>query len=268
MKVVFLDIDGVLQPHANKNRFQHINEIDAIVGDLNEKFPQYADWQQFTEKAGQYDITAVMYDWDQGAVDRLRHVLDTTGAKIVLSTDWRYKDTPMMKALLALHGLDKYLVGSTYFIKDYNVGYGDDDYKERYERVAKNRAAYRQFKAYMQKCFDEAYPPKEDEEYSWKLIQVDERAIEIREYLDRHPEVTSYITIDDRDLSYGLDGHAVVTRRDVFLPENEAEALSILMKADGPYPLPEQCRTPVLDQWRTDWLADFERQEADCYPKA
>ena len=164
MKVVFLDIDGVLQPSNNQQRFKHIDEIDDIIARLNQKIPQYADWQQYLKHGGAYDITAVMYDWDEAAVKRLHNILETTGAKIVLSTDWRYKDTPFMRALLSLHDFDKYLVGSTYFIKDYSVSHGDENYKERYEHVEAARSAYREFRSKLQKSFEEDYPPKQEED--------------------------------------------------------------------------------------------------------
>ncbi|MDR0939788.1 MAG: hypothetical protein LBN29_10665, partial [Mediterranea sp.] len=67
-------------------------------------------------KLGAYGRAAVYYDWDKPAVERLREILDTTGAKIVLSTTWRRMGIPIMRALMAIHHLDSYLVDSTFCI--------------------------------------------------------------------------------------------------------------------------------------------------------
>ena len=37
MKVLFLDIDGVLQPCGRQERFEHKDEIPAISAELNKK---------------------------------------------------------------------------------------------------------------------------------------------------------------------------------------------------------------------------------------
>ena len=101
----------------------------------------------------------------------------------------------------------------------------------------------------MQEEFNKVYHPFKDPK-KWFTTSVDERAIEIREYLDRHPEITSYITIDDRDLVYGLDGHAIVTDHDIMDQIDYYTGMDILAKEDGPFPLPESCKTPELEAWR------------------
>ncbi|MGM9758874.1 MAG: HAD domain-containing protein [Parabacteroides sp.] len=252
MKALFLDIDGVLQSPSSRNRFAHLKEVDDIVKRLNEEKPADEDWQVYTKCGGQYDILAVMFDWDEEAVSFLRNILDTTGAKIVLSTDWRYKGVSMMKALLSIHDLDQYYADSTYFVEDYDIVYGDPDYEKRSKRANENREEYREMRYHLAKAFDKAYPPY-DKANGWKKVRVDERAIEIREYLDRHPEITSYVALDDRDLRYGLDDHAVVTRG-VLLEEKAKECVEILNREDGPFALPEVCRIPELQAWREKWV--------------
>lgn len=254
MKALFLDIDGVLQPHSSKERFSHIDEMKQIVEQLNVSHPAGQDWKEFAKMGGQYDIAAVMFDWDQPSVERLRNVLDTTGAKIVLSTDWRYKGEPMMKALLSLHGLDKYYYDSTYYVKDYYLPLDAPDYERRSEVAEENRMEYRMLLRHLQSAFDKVYPPVQEPD-SWYAKHVDSRAVEIREYLDRHPEITAYVTIDDRDLCYGLDGHAVVTRHDQLTEEEDQACIEILSKEDGPYALSDACRTEELLAWREKWLS-------------
>ena len=78
MKIIFLDIDGVLQPYNNNERFNH--DLKETVKKVAEK---YNDEIYFTMDP--YDVAAVYYDWDEKAVRLLRDCLDKTGAKIVIS---------------------------------------------------------------------------------------------------------------------------------------------------------------------------------------
>ncbi|MCP4687132.1 MAG: hypothetical protein GY859_03720, partial [Desulfobacterales bacterium] len=105
-KVIFLDIDGVLQPTSAQDRFRHdmdelqerlIRESDEGYGELNK-----------------YDIAAVQYDWHEQAVDNLRSLCEKTGANIVISSDWRSEKTlEQLKLLFKIHGLDSRVVGMT-----------------------------------------------------------------------------------------------------------------------------------------------------------
>ena len=48
-------------------------------------------------------------------VKMIRRVLRDTGAKIVVSSNWREGGYRLVKALLSMHGLDRYIVGMTSF---------------------------------------------------------------------------------------------------------------------------------------------------------
>ena len=102
MKVIFLDIDGVLQPSTNQKRFDvDRKETAAMLA------KQYCD-DIYTE-LDEYDVAAVYCDWDVKAVGLLKECMDKTGARIVLSSDWREtRSRRDMLALLRLHGLDGY----------------------------------------------------------------------------------------------------------------------------------------------------------------
>ena len=104
MKIVFLDIDGVLQPYDSEYRFYEIDKkAKRIVYDLSEKYD--VDYEQYSI----YDILAVYYDWNMEAILRLKKVLDETNSKIIISSDWKSERFPhKMRDLLKIHDLDKY----------------------------------------------------------------------------------------------------------------------------------------------------------------
>ena len=104
MNIVFLDIDGVLQPYDSENRFYEINrKTKELVDLLSQKYQ--IDYTKYSV----YDILAVYYDWDESAVARLKNVLDKTTSKIIITSDWRSIKLPnKMHDLLAIKGLDNY----------------------------------------------------------------------------------------------------------------------------------------------------------------
>lgn len=102
-KVVFLDIDGVLQPPTAQERFNH--DMDALKEELAEKYHD----EHFLE-LDKYDVAAVYYDWSESALRHLRNLLSYCDAEIVLSSDWRFSKTiEDMRTLLKIHCLNEYL---------------------------------------------------------------------------------------------------------------------------------------------------------------
>lgn len=253
MKALFLDIDGVLQPKSNHNRFEHIKEMNEIVERLNVSHPAEKDWKEYAKYDGHYDIAAVMFDWDKAAVELIRDILESTNAKIVLSSDWKEKGESMMKALFSLHGLDKYFYDTTYYVKEDCVYYVDTDNERKWRIAETKKKEFRTIKANLYTKLEEIYP-KIDIPSKWFPTYVDGRTVRIREYLDRHPEITSYATIDDRNIEYGLDGHGVTTKNSVIDEDAAAKCKEILAIEDGPYPLPTNCKTKELQEWRDKWV--------------
>ncbi|MCP4702942.1 MAG: hypothetical protein GY862_39685 [Gammaproteobacteria bacterium] len=103
--VVFLDIDGVLQPHENSWRFDH--DLKKLREELARKYnnDEYLEMDR-------YDLGAVYYDWDKEAVERLRRLCIDVPAEIVISSDWRtYSPLSRLKDYFKLHDLDKYITG-------------------------------------------------------------------------------------------------------------------------------------------------------------
>ena len=105
--VIFLDIDGVLQPDSSQRRFKQ--NLDALRSDLSERFqdPIYRSLDK-------YDLGAVFYDWDRLAVGLLRGLCEKTGAQIVISSDWRRRRSlAVLRALFRIHGLQGLVVDKT-----------------------------------------------------------------------------------------------------------------------------------------------------------
>lgn len=252
VKVIFLDIDGVLQPHGRQDRFKHMEEIDQLTEQLNRELDYDFDYTQLCKESrfASYDIMAVYYDWDKNSVEFLRRLLDEEGAKIVLSTDWREKGDDVMKALLAIHHLEKYWYGATDYEQEQYLEMTDfsEEVKKR-RQLDWDMAQIRleAFKDLRDKLGEKHYPHVVRGWFDSDFL--DFRAVEIREYLDRHPEITDQVTLDDMNISYGLDGHAVITQN-IFTEKDFHQAQTILRKHDGPYPLPADVRSEKLDAYR------------------
>ena len=105
--VIFLDIDGVLQPPSKQTRFKH--DLDELRRSLADTFDD-ATYLSMDK----YDLGAVYYDWDSEAVERLRTLCTEFAADIVISSDWRRsKPTPRLQALFRLHDLHHYVTDAT-----------------------------------------------------------------------------------------------------------------------------------------------------------
>ena len=113
MNVVFLDINGVLQPHTSFKRFDYMN--DDTIKYLSSKY--HTDYFKY----GSYDVCAVYVDWDSSAVKRLKYILDSTNSSIIISSDWRDPNkSNKMVDLLKIQGLDSYYYTDNILLKDFN----------------------------------------------------------------------------------------------------------------------------------------------------
>lgn len=217
MKVIFLDIDGVIQPLWRQDRFEHLDEIEEIAKELDQKIPgynfhEYVTAENFPESfQGAYsrkcNLGAVLFDWSKDAVKHLSEVLEHHNAKLVISSDWRDFGEHTMRAFLAIYGLDKYLYGMIEGLS--------------FREPTEGQIRARQY-------FSEIYGK----------FSFDERAADIRDYLDKHHEITSYVAIDDRNLSFPVEKHFVFFNDGKVLNENRVHIMDeILNIEDGPYPL-------------------------------
>lgn len=229
MKIVFLDIDGVLQPTWSRNRFEHIHEIEDVARQLETKNSDYEYYAYVTAEQGphgapysqnirRYNFAAVYFDWSKSAVDYLADILEKSDAKIVISSDWRDEGEYAVKMFLSVYGLDKYYYGLV--DASYHVWVGDGYALRDFPRQKQ-----------VEKYFRSISPEGQ---------YFDSRASEIRDYLDQHPEVTSYVAIDDRRLGFPVEGHFVHVRHGELGAEDCKLAKTLLQQEDGPYLLPKE----------------------------
>lgn len=159
MRVIFLDIDGVIQPGNSAIRFTNF-DIKKILAKTTWAFDENqvlilnevkAQYDKETEIRGQhamggpsmnilksyltrmnplfetldlYDIAAVCCDWRQESVNLLKQLCNETSAKIVISSDWRYsKNLEQLKLLFGIHELADTVVDmiSTAHKHDYRI---------------------------------------------------------------------------------------------------------------------------------------------------
>lgn len=118
MNIVFLDIDGVLQPYDSDLYFYDDKRIIKELSSLHK-----IDYSKYYY----YNVISAAFDWDKQAISRLKYILDETKSHIIISSDWRDKNQPdKMKALLTIHGLNKY-----YFADNEIIDYKDSRIKRR-----------------------------------------------------------------------------------------------------------------------------------------
>ena len=90
MKVIFLDIDGPISTEKSF-REQKKFKIPNIGGNID-----------------------MPYGWDQACVDSLKRIVEATGAKIVMSSDWRlHYIKPELERMFEHYGFKTTIMGYT-----------------------------------------------------------------------------------------------------------------------------------------------------------
>lgn len=260
MKAIFLDIDGVLQPGHFQNRFKHIAEISELAIKLNEELHNGFDYYALaggdkekdnTSYSNKYDIGAVYWDWHPEAVENLHRIIDETGAKIVLSTDWRGRGLEDMRGLLDIKGFGKYVYGATFFSASYGSAAKHYTQEERYKMWNDCNKTFENLHSQLSLQY-----PRHKDVGIFVSGSFEMRSVEIWEYLDRHPEITSYVAIDDIYLGCGLERHFVWSRRSWLRKEESDMMIEALGIEDGPYHLPDTVVTDDLKRFREEWIED------------
>lgn len=102
MKIVFLDIDGVINTRRTTLRASHVF------------YTPLADMNKFAE----------MEPFDRFCIERINKITDATRAKIVISSSWRYlfkeeEEWPYFTKFLKVVGLTGEVIGRTPIGKEY-----------------------------------------------------------------------------------------------------------------------------------------------------
>ncbi|MCD7949582.1 MAG: hypothetical protein LUG12_04895 [Erysipelotrichaceae bacterium] len=214
MKVIFLDIDGVLQPYNSRNRFE--TNLEMLSKYLSVRYQR--DYTIYNK----YDVGACFLDWDKDAVKRIKTILNATNARIVMSTGWRsaefsYRLPYKMIDLLYLWNMEKYWIGETdsesgyrHFLQERYEESHKEFNMEEYENLGKDNM--KNAKVYV----------KRYEVNPWG------REVEIIDFLLNHEDITNYVVIDDMYLKKELfAGHFVQTDY-LINDENMFECIRIL----------------------------------------
>lgn len=102
--IIFLDIDGVLQPYNNDNRFNH--NLDKLQTYLSEKFKDeiYLNMDKF-------DLGACYYDWNEISIDIIKELLNRTNSQLVIHSGWKESLTKdEIRALFKIKNLNNYIL--------------------------------------------------------------------------------------------------------------------------------------------------------------
>lgn len=120
MKVIFLDIDGVLQPYNSEKRFK----IDRkeLRKKLSEEFD--TDYTIYNE----YDVAACYADWDKDAVEKMKKTIEYIESmqnsfysyRIVEILEYVYNN-PEITNYVAIDDLNLEIGLEGHFVKTYNL---------------------------------------------------------------------------------------------------------------------------------------------------
>lgn len=119
MRVVFLDIDGVLNSEA------FLRKLDAqhrALGHVAPPVPGVEERKKIVKRETTCECYRLENQIDDEAIARLNRLVAETGSKIVISSSWRkLLDPPELHRVLVGHGLVAEIIGET------PDGYHDQD---------------------------------------------------------------------------------------------------------------------------------------------
>jgi hypothetical protein len=102
--VIFLDIDGVIQPIGSQKRFDY--NFSPSIEYLCKKFHN-----DIYKTMSPYDVMAAYYDWDSDSLTLIRDLSTRENAGIVLHSSWaNFITLEGLKGLFAFYGMDDFII--------------------------------------------------------------------------------------------------------------------------------------------------------------
>lgn len=263
-KVVFLDVSAAFRKRDARPiayLWGNSSDFDDFAEQVKKNAPDHRDvsdlirqWAGEKEnELGYYGfIKEVIHAWSADAVARFAQALRACGARFVLTSSLRARfGHDATSTLFSYHGIAD-LFGdmtatpeplfSRLVTRRSDEGSVPSDYLPRYRRVMREIWL------------------RLDEEAGGGVCH---RAAEIREYLDRHPEIESYVVIDSHPAMAGLPQDRQLTCADAFSEADAVRLQSLLGERVEMPRLPTGCRGPGLDLFRETCILGLYRRWRD-----
>jgi len=131
MKVIFLDIDGVMRPgrsYFKKRRLSLDWWITMSIKHLLRRLfgiewhPQGTFWTHLHDRMGWRKSIHPIGDFDPLAIDIINRLHKQTGAVVVTNSVWNLDGTHHLRRLFRLEGLVAPIIGSTGYPRDVRKG--------------------------------------------------------------------------------------------------------------------------------------------------
>ena len=196
MKILFLDHDGVicLQKQWGTSA---LKQEEFIL------YSQHKDPDFVINHFYDFPIECRFDNFDKDAVTVLNEILTLTGAKIIVTSDWRKNATlDELGGLYSMHGVSECPIGFTPFFENIEIPIGIV--------------------------------------WDFKHIKAQQRALEISAYINNHSEITQWVAVDDYNMdihynsSWGLSNfvHAKDQAKGLNEPGLKESILSFLIVED------------------------------------
>jgi hypothetical protein len=171
-KVVFLEINRLLLPYGEKHNTDYVYNPEKLAKMYKELYDLYdIDYTLFNR----YDVTSVYVDWSKSAISNLKNILDTTKAKIVLSSSFT-------------RFIDKYTIYNLFRIQELHKYYIDNTKKFIYEDIKPS--------------IEKLIPQPRKEQYECT-------ALEILQYLYENRQITHFVVLNYFYLNNGIEDHYI-----------------------------------------------------------
>lgn len=238
--------------HSRRDEHEIATELDKRPRDWTREEYYYVPLLKVPGYCKEFDIAANR--WDAAATKGFAEILEKHDAGFVLSSEIRERlGRRAIASLFALHDLDLRFVDMTVTPAPLFL----DGMARKLIDGAADRSLLELYTRTMRSLWDCLSGD------GTGVRRIDHRAVEIIEYLDRHPEIESFAVVDDRDLSIGLGADRMVVCDEV-LDEARLRKLDAALQNRQSIPrLPPGCRTDEFQRFRSECVPALYRRWRD-----